>query len=105
MTARLDKKDGWLFKLGEDESMEADPLYGYSCMRELYERAEPGYTGKYTVPCLFDKKKETVVNNESSEIIRMLYTEVSCSPSAECLTGSIEDPVLMLMPVRRSPAR
>jgi len=105
MTARLDKKDGWLFKLGEDESMEADPLYGYSCMRELYERAEPGYTGKYTVPCLWDKKKETVVNNESSEIIRMFYTEVSCSSSAEYWIGSVEDPILMLMPVRRSPAR
>jgi len=31
---------------------------------------------KYTVPCLWDKKRETVVNNESSEIIRMFYTEV-----------------------------
>lgn len=82
MTAVLDNKDGWLFKLGEDNSMEADPLYGYTCMRELYEHAEPGYTGKYSVPCLWDKKKETVVNNESSEIIRMFYTEVSQTEQA-----------------------
>jgi len=39
MTARLDKKDGWLFKLGEDDSMEADPLYGHTCMRELVSTA------------------------------------------------------------------
>jgi putative glutathione S-transferase len=99
MTARLDEQDGWLFKLGEDDSMEADPLYGYTCMRQLYEHAESGYTGKYTVPLLFDKKKETIVNNESSEIIRMFYTEVSTP-----YDWHIRNAVLMLISVRRAPA-
>ena len=43
-------------------------------MRDLYEKADPGYQGKYTVPALWDKKTETIVNNESSEIIRMFYS-------------------------------
>ncbi|ORY14032.1 glutathione transferase [Clohesyomyces aquaticus] len=54
---------------------EKDPLYGFKSLKELYEKAEPGYTGRYLVPTLWDKKKETIVNNESSEIIRMFYTE------------------------------
>ena len=43
-------------------------------MRELYFKADPEYTGRWTVPVLWDKKTNTIVNNESSEIIRMLYT-------------------------------
>jgi len=39
------------------------------------KKAVPGYYGKYTVPVLFDKKLQTIVNNESSEIIRMLNSE------------------------------
>ena len=38
-------------------------------------KADPSYAGRYTVPVLWDKQKETIVSNESSEIIRMLYTE------------------------------
>lgn len=44
-------------------------------MRQFYEKADPHYTGRYTVPILWDKKRETIVNNESSEIIRMFYSE------------------------------
>ena len=44
-------------------------------LSDIYSKAEPGYSGRYTVPVLWDKKKQTIVNNESSEIIRMLYTE------------------------------
>ena len=44
-------------------------------MKELYFKAEPTYGGRYTVPVLWDKKKETVCNNESAEIIRMFNTE------------------------------
>lgn len=66
--------EGWLFT-GEHGSMEKDPLYGFHSLKELYLKADPDYEGRYTVPTLWDKKKETIVNNESSEIIRMLYTE------------------------------
>jgi hypothetical protein len=38
-------------------------------------KADPQYTGRYTVPTLWDKTKETIVNNESSEVIRMFYSE------------------------------
>jgi glutathionyl-hydroquinone reductase len=41
----------------------------------VYFSVNPDFTGRFTVPVLFDKKLKTIVNNESSEIIRMLYTE------------------------------
>lgn len=53
--------------------MGADPLYGFTALKQLYLKADPNYVGRYTVPVLWDKKTETIVNNESSEIIRMLY--------------------------------
>jgi len=50
-----------------------DPYYGFTRHRDLYLKADPGYKGRFTVPTLWDKKRETIVNNESSEIIRMFY--------------------------------
>ncbi|KAJ5815252.1 hypothetical protein N7474_007029 [Penicillium riverlandense] len=66
--------DGWFFS-GARGSAERDPLYGFKTLKELYLKADPQYEGRYTVPTLWDKKKETIVNNESSEVIRMFYTE------------------------------
>ncbi|KAJ5946777.1 hypothetical protein N7454_003616 [Penicillium verhagenii] len=66
--------DGWFFS-GRWGSAEKDPLYGFKFLKELYFKADPQYEGRYTVPTLWDKKKETIVSNESSEIIRMFYTE------------------------------
>ncbi|KAJ5637311.1 hypothetical protein N7490_007190 [Penicillium lividum] len=66
--------DGWFFS-GHWGSAEKDPLYGFKFLKELYLKADPHYERRYTVPTLWDKKKETIVNNESSEIIRMFYTE------------------------------
>ncbi|KAK6337097.1 hypothetical protein TWF718_009883 [Orbilia javanica] len=66
--------EGWVFN-GNNGSMEKDPLYGFTKLSALYFKANPDYEGRYTVPLLWDKKTETIVNNESSEIIRMLYTE------------------------------
>lgn len=43
-------------------------------MKELYYKADPEYEGRFTVPVLWDKRTETIVNNESSEIIRMFYS-------------------------------
>jgi glutathionyl-hydroquinone reductase len=60
--------DGWSFS-------EKEPLYGFKLLKEFYLKADPTYEGRYTVPMLWDKKKETIVNNESSEVIRMFYTE------------------------------
>ncbi|KAF4971275.1 hypothetical protein FSARC_1845 [Fusarium sarcochroum] len=72
-------KEGWYF----DDSPEAaqygvlpkDPLYGLDTLKKLYLKANPNYQGRYTVPVLWDKKTNTMVSNESSDIIRMFYTE------------------------------
>ncbi|KAF2167568.1 hypothetical protein M409DRAFT_22373 [Zasmidium cellare ATCC 36951] len=69
---------GWTFNgaiPGQHGSLDRDPVYGFTKLKELYLLANPEYTGRFRVPCLFDKKTMTIVNNESSEIIRMLYTE------------------------------
>ena len=49
----------------------ADPIFGANELREFYVKARPDYSGRVTVPVLWDKKTGTIVNNESSEIIRM----------------------------------
>lgn len=59
--------DGWEFS--EDLP---DPLYGKEFLRDIYLRADDEFTGRVTVPVLWDKERETVVNNESREIMRML---------------------------------
>ncbi|KUI55450.1 Glutathione S-transferase omega-like 2 [Cytospora mali] len=67
--------DGWYFS-GKDGSPPEDPLHpGFKTLKQLYEHADPAFKGRYTVPVLWDKKTDTLVNNESSEIIRMFYAE------------------------------
>ena len=63
-------KNGWEF--GDFPGATADDVNGASCLHEVYTRAKPGMTGRVTVPVLWDKETGTIVNNESSEIIRML---------------------------------
>ncbi|KAJ0263582.1 GST C-terminal domain-containing protein [Hirschfeldia incana] len=76
-TKETDEHMGWVFPDSDSEVQGAEPdhLNGAKSVRELYEIASPNYTGKYTVPVLWDKKLKTVVNNESAEIIRMFNTE------------------------------
>lgn len=64
--------DGWSFSAQGDY---ADDLYGVKFMHEIYTRADSHFTGQITVPVLWDRKLNTIVNNESSEIIRMLNSE------------------------------
>lgn len=53
-----------------------DPLHkDFTHLRDIYFKVDPEYKGRFTVPTLYDKKLGTIVNNESSEIIRMMYTE------------------------------
>lgn len=66
----MDEK-GWSFD-ADYPAATGDTLYQKKRMHDLYVKAQPDYTGVVTVPVLWDKKKETIVNNESSEIIRML---------------------------------
>lgn len=51
-----------------------EPLYDLDYLYQLYLKADPGYEGRVTVPVLWDKKTETIVSNESSDIIRMFNT-------------------------------
>ncbi len=64
---------GWHFS--ERDGCVPDPLLGARFLRELYVAFHPSFTGFVTVPLLWDKKDGRAVNNESSEIIRMLNTE------------------------------
>ncbi len=69
-------KDGWTFE-NPDETPGCieDPLHGARFLHEVYTRADADYTGRVTVPVLWDRKQGTIVNNESSEVIRMLNRE------------------------------
>ena len=60
------------YSFGEYPGSIPDPLFNIRYVHELYTRADPHYTGRATVPMLWDKIQSTIVNNESSEIIRML---------------------------------
>ncbi|MBN9270678.1 MAG: glutathione S-transferase C-terminal domain-containing protein, partial [Mesorhizobium sp.] len=63
---------GWRF--GDFPGSNRDDLNGATYLHELYSRAEPTFTGRATVPVLWDKQKKTIVNNESADIVRMLNT-------------------------------
>lgn len=63
-------ENGWTF-LAED-SATGDHLHGLDYLHQIYTRADPSYSGRVTVPVLWDKQRQTIVSNESSEIIRML---------------------------------
>jgi len=61
---------GWTFEPGP--GVVPDPVHGVDRLYQLYQKADPSFTGRVTVPVLWDKQRDTIVNNESSEIIRML---------------------------------
>jgi putative glutathione S-transferase len=63
---------GWTFEPGP--GVIPDPIHNVERLYQLYQKADPGFTGRVTVPVLWDKQRDTIVNNESSEIIRMLNT-------------------------------
>ena len=72
---------GWTFADGEGTI--PDPLHGAEYMHQIYTKAQPDYTGRVTVPVLWDKQTNTIVSNESSEIIRMFnhaFDEIGAKP-------------------------
>ena len=66
----LMKDGGWSFRDGE--CVTGDPAIGADNLHELYTHAKPDYSGHVTVPVLWDTQTETIVNNESADIKRML---------------------------------
>jgi glutathionyl-hydroquinone reductase len=63
------RERGWTFDDGP--GVIPDPIFGASRLAEFYVKARPDFSGRVTVPVLWDKETNTIVNNESSEIIRM----------------------------------
>jgi glutathionyl-hydroquinone reductase len=69
---------GWRFATPDEklpgENVTPDPLHdGFTHLRDIYFSVNPNYTGRFTVPTLYDKIQHKIVSNESSEIIRMFY--------------------------------
>ncbi|WP_062231174.1 glutathione S-transferase family protein [Aureimonas sp. N4] len=62
-------EEGWVFS--ERQGAIPDSVNGAKRLYEVYLKADPTYTGRVTVPVLWDKKEGTIVNNESAEILRM----------------------------------
>ena len=60
---------GWQF--GGYEGAEEDPIFGARYLHEIYTKADPLYTGRATVPVLWDMQRNVMVNNESADILRM----------------------------------
>jgi glutathionyl-hydroquinone reductase len=72
---------GWTFDPGP--GVITDPIFGASALREFYVKARPDYSGRVTVPVLWDRKTGTIVNNESSEIIRMFNSAFDGAGAAQ----------------------
>ena len=75
-------KDGWTFD--EGPGVIADPILGAQRLYEVYIRSNPTYTGRVTVPVLWDRQRNVIVSNESSEIIRMFnsaFDDIGASPA------------------------
>ncbi len=76
--------EGWTFDASYDGAT-GDTLFGLPFARDIYIKADPAFTGRVTVPILWDKHQETIVSNESSEIIRMLNS------AFDEITGDTQD--------------
>mgnify|MGYP003382630872 CR=1 FL=1 len=77
-------EDGWTFATNFPGAT-GDGLFGLPFLRDIYLRADPKASGRVTVPVLWDKKQNTIVSNESAEIIRMFNSAFNG------LTGNIDD--------------
>lgn len=66
---RIDQ--GWEFSSAKD-GCTLDTVNGFEYLRDVYVQSDPAYTGRVTVPVLYDTETETIVNNESADIARML---------------------------------
>ncbi|ODT78320.1 MAG: glutathione-dependent reductase [Pelagibacterium sp. SCN 64-44] len=83
VSPKMPDETGWTFK--QDEGSTGDALFGKETLWQVYTEADPHYTGRVTVPVLWDKKTNTIVSNESSEIIRMFNS------AFDELTGNSDD--------------
>jgi putative glutathione S-transferase len=88
------KVEGWGYSQGIDDLQPADD--GTFRLYQVYQAADPDYSGKVTVPTLWDRERRTIVNNESSEIIRMFnsafdaFTDVQSDFYPESLRPEVD---------------
>ena len=86
--------EGWTFK--EAPGVIPDPM-GHDTLYQIYQKSKPDVNGKATVPVLWDKQEERIVNNESSEIVRMLtrawdaFTDSDLDTYPEALRSEIDE--------------
>lgn len=78
-------ENGWEFRPQDDQDATPDHLFGASTLWQVYVKADPHYSGRVTVPVLWDKRENTIVSNESADIIRMF------NGAFDALTGSTDD--------------
>jgi putative glutathione S-transferase len=83
VSPKMPDETGWSFKT--DEGSTGDTLLNKDYLWQVYTEADPHYTGRVTVPVLWDKKTKTIVSNESAEIIRMFNSAFNE------LTGNTDD--------------
>ena len=76
------EEKGWRFATHENEADGVDVDSKRPYLRDYYFASEPDYSGRFTVPVLYDKKTDKIVNNESSEIIRILNSEFNAFSGA-----------------------
>jgi len=73
-----------------------DTVNGAKFVRDLYEKSDPEYSGVYSVPVLWDKETGTIVNNESSEIIRMFnsaFNSIAKNPDLDLYPAELRDSI------------
>lgn len=90
-------ENGWKFSQPEETAgCIPDPLYNFKFIKELYFKADPEYTDRFTVPVLFDSKLQTIVNNESSEILRMFnseFNEIARNPDIDLYPKALREEI------------
>jgi glutathionyl-hydroquinone reductase len=74
-------ENGWTFAPGD--GVVPDPVAGAQYMHQVYTAADPNYSGRVTVPVLWDKQQKTIVSNESPEIIRMFNSAFDALPGVD----------------------
>jgi len=78
------RENGWSFAHDPDGG-DGDDLFGYDFLHQVYTRCQPRASGRVTVPVLWDRKRDCIVSNESSEIIRMFNS------AFDAITGNQDD--------------
>ena len=81
VTHWLMAEDGWTFNHGP--GVIGDPVNGAEAVWQLYAKSEPGYTGRVTVPVLWDRQTSRIVSNESADIIRMFNSAFDGAGASE----------------------